>query len=234
MDIITRVEAQAQGLTHYFTGIPCRNGHVSVRGVKKWNCLECDRNQKAAERVRDPERVRLNEKKTADKHRDKKRAFTKEWRAANKEYTIQKDRERYARLKSDPEKLARRNAVTRAYWKRQREQCTPRAVEMKLRARMYQALLRAGTNKKASTAMLIGCTPQELRDYLELQFLPGMTWDNWTTDGWHVDHIRPCASFDLTDPEQQRECFHFSNLQPLWAEDNFRKSDKLEPARMAA
>jgi hypothetical protein len=55
-----------------------------------------------------------------------------------------------------------------------------------------------------------------------------MTWENRSK--WHVDHIRPCASFNLFDPAQQAACFHFSNLQPLWAADNIRKSDKWTPA----
>jgi hypothetical protein len=96
-----------------------------------------------------------------------------------------------------------------------------------LRARVAQALKWSGVKKSAKTFELIGCTVPELRAHLETQFLPGMTWDNWTRDGWHVDHIRPCASFDLTDPEQQRACFHYTNLQPLWWEDNLRKGAKL-------
>ena len=74
----------------------------------------------------------------------------------------------------------------------------------------------------------MGCTTDELVAHLEKQFTPGMTWDNWAYRGWHIDHIRPCASFDLADPEQQRECFHYTNLQPLWAVDNMRKSDNWE------
>ncbi len=53
-----------------------------------------------------------------------------------------------------------------------------------------------------------------------------MTWDNYGE--WHIDHIKPCALFDFTKEEQQRECFHYTNLQPLWAKDNMRKSDKYE------
>ena len=55
-----------------------------------------------------------------------------------------------------------------------------------------------------------------------------MSWDNYGTHGWHIDHIRPCASFDLSDEEQQKICFHYTNLQPLWAEDNLKKSKKWE------
>jgi len=68
---------------------------------------------------------------------------------------------------------------------------------------------------------LIGCSAEELVAHLEAQFTEGMTWENYGE--WHVDHVRPCASFDLTDPAQQRQCFHHTNLQPLWAEENLTK-----------
>ena len=51
-----------------------------------------------------------------------------------------------------------------------------------------------------------------------------MNWDNYGQ--WHIDHIRPCASFNLLDPIEQKICFHYTNLQPLWAEDNLKKSNK--------
>jgi hypothetical protein len=69
--------------------------------------------------------------------------------------------------------------------------------------------------------------------YLEEKFVDGMTWENYGnpngdhTGGWHIDHIVPCASFDLTDPEQQKECFHYTNLQPLWAFDNMSKGSNI-------
>jgi hypothetical protein len=93
-----------------------------------------------------------------------------------------------------------------------------------LRRRVQRAL--KGTCKSARTLGLLGCTVEEFRAHLESQFKPGMTWENQGYCGWHVDHIRPCASFDLTDPEQQRICFHYTNLQPLWAEENMRKGAK--------
>ncbi len=82
--------------------------------------------------------------------------------------------------------------------------------------------------KAHKTTDLIGCTVDELRQHLEARFTDDMSWDNYGRDGWHIDHIRPCASFDLTDPKQQRQCFHYTNLQPLWAADNIRKGAKCE------
>lgn len=62
-----------------------------------------------------------------------------------------------------------------------------------------------------------------------------MTWDNWGNDegDWSIDHILPCALFDLTDAAQQHTCFHHSNLQPLWHIENVMKNDKLEDGRRA-
>jgi hypothetical protein len=91
-----------------------------------------------------------------------------------------------------------------------------------------RAIANANSSKSAKTMDLIGCTFAELRAHLESHFAEGMSWDNWGLKGWHIDHIRPCASFDLSDPEQQRQCFHWSNLQPLWAMENIRKAARWE------
>lgn len=85
---------------------------------------------------------------------------------------------------------------------------------------------RKGARKSDTTIKLLGCSYAEFIPHFEKQFKPGMTWENRGLLGWHIDHIRPCANFDLTDPEQQRICFHFTNLQPLWAADNLRKGTK--------
>lgn len=79
----------------------------------------------------------------------------------------------------------------------------------------------------ARTVDLLGCSVAELRVHIEAKFLPGMGWDNHTHKGWHLDHVIPCSAWDLTDPEQQRRCFHFSNLQPLWASDNMHKGARV-------
>lgn len=95
-----------------------------------------------------------------------------------------------------------------------------------LRTRLWAAL--KGKTKSASTLELLGCTVEYLKFHLQSQFTEGMSWDNYGKNGWEIDHFIPIKSFDLTDPAQQRECFHWTNLQPLWAEDNRSKGAKLE------
>lgn len=97
-------------------------------------------------------------------------------------------------------------------------------LDSNLRRRIHHAL--KGTSKSSSAASLLGCDINFFREYIESKFLPGMSWDNYGLRGWHVDHIKPCASFDLTNPQEQVICFHYSNLRPLWAKDNLSKGKK--------
>lgn len=92
-----------------------------------------------------------------------------------------------------------------------------------LRSRVGLAL--KGKNKSAATEALLGICADECRKYIEGLFTEGMSWNS----NIHIDHIVPCASFDLSDPEQQRRCFHYTNLQPLWGPDNLKKSAKWTP-----
>lgn len=78
---------------------------------------------------------------------------------------------------------------------------------------------------------LTGCDIDYLMYHIQEQFTKGMSWDNHGRGNkgrkeWHIDHIRPCDSFDLRKPAQQRKCFHYSNLQPLWRDDNLTKGSK--------
>ena len=116
----------------------------------------------------------------------------------------------------------RLRVVRREYERRRTRGDVKFAVMRRLRARLLASLRRSYADKSGRTQELMGCSREELLHHLESKFKPGMTWENRHL--WHIDHIRPCASFDLTDPAQQRACFHFSNLQPLWAEENLRKS----------
>lgn len=95
-----------------------------------------------------------------------------------------------------------------------------------IRARIGMAI--KGKIKTSKSLELLGCSIAKLKEYLSSKFQPGMTWDNhgFGNDKWHIDHIKPCSSFDLSDSGQQKECFHYSNLQPLWQKDNLTKGNK--------
>jgi hypothetical protein len=90
-----------------------------------------------------------------------------------------------------------------------------------------QAIKSQSVSKCADSFKLLGATGKEVFDYITSLLKPGMTWDNYGRYGRHIDHIKPCSSFDLSDPKQQMECFNYKNLQPLWAEENLFKSDKI-------
>jgi hypothetical protein len=146
----------------------------------------------------------------------------KEYREKNKE-RILKYFEEYRKKPGYKEKF---NLYMKNYMNNKLKTDPNFKLTMQLRHRIYLALKVKGISKSKRTMKLLGCTVEELWKHLESKFQPGMTKENYGK--WHVDHIRPCASFDLTDPEQQSICFHYTNLQPLWAKDNIRKGSKYE------
>ena len=100
-----------------------------------------------------------------------------------------------------------------------------------LRSRIQKAIKSQATEKAAKSTELIGCSIEHFRAHIESQFTEGMTWENhgnWDKDipRWHIDHILPCAKFNLEDPEEQKKCFNWTNMQPLWAKDNLAKGSK--------
>ena len=93
-----------------------------------------------------------------------------------------------------------------------------------LRKRIWDAL--KFNYKSASTLKLLGCSLEFFKSYYESKFTKGMSLAKVMNGEIHCDHIRPCASFDLSKPEEQRRCFHYTNLQPLWAKENLSKGAK--------
>lgn len=181
----------------------------------------------------------------------KRRAYARQpkpWKRINPQ-VVKKEAARLAAAARKTERASRpkRTAMDRYYAnheeskRRSRENAkklylrTPKGSNLHLRrllrSRICNAIVRQSadtsrTDRKAMPTMqLVGCTVAQLRAHLERQFKPGMTWDN--LGAWHIDHIKPCASFDLSDPDQQRACFHYTNLQPLWARENLSKSDRI-------
>lgn len=198
---ITRKHAMQRGLKFYYVGTCCKKGHFAVHRVSG-GCFECQRsryNYRGIKSLHGKCPIKMEAKR--QRHLGKMRAIrqTEDARQRRNAY----ERERYAKL-SQEKKIA-----------------------SILRSRIYAALRIGSGNRAAKTMELIGCSVNQLKEHIEAQWDEGMSWENWSLAGWHIDHIRPCASFDLTDPEQQRQCFHYSNLQPLWAADNIRKGAKV-------
>ncbi len=111
-------------------------------------------------------------------------------------------------------------------YEKKRKQTDPIFKLMKtLRSRLGNALKYKSAKKKLSTLDLTGCSVAFLKEYLEKMFKDGMTWENHGS--WHIDHIIPCSSFNLIDVDEQKKCFHYTNLQPLWAEENLKKGSKI-------
>jgi len=158
------------------------------------------RYRKNAEEIKLKERLRRQ--RDPQRYRDRHNNNQKRWRAKNKE---------------------RVRAIYRRHMTKKRRTDVLFALKCVVRERILCAVSRQGSRKSSRTIDLIGCTVAELARHLESKFLPGMTWENRGANGWHIDHIIPIAKFDLSDPQQQAAAFHYTNLQPLWAEDNRRK-----------
>ena len=180
-----------------------------------------------------PERLRESVLKTeakqkADPEFEKRRYQQRLARlAANPELAARrKETKRRANQKWGAATIAERRPKIREYARAKYQEDLSFRIAHNHRCRVVSALRKQAAVKKGTSLELLGTSIEEARLFIESQFKEGMNWDNWAHDGWHLDHIRPCASFDLTDPEQQRQCFHYTNLQPLWAEDNLRKSDQ--------
>jgi len=171
------------------------------------DCNHCLREYRASEK-RKAQMTQYNKEywvKTKDVQTEQHR----QWKAANRERVNAYGRE-YMRI----------------WGKHQRETNPQYKITKNMRCRLWHAVKAQGTDKTARTFELVGCSSTELMQHLEAQFAEGMTWENYGE--WHVDHIKPCAAFDLTCPEQQKTCFHFSNLQPLWGPDNCSKGAQYE------
>jgi hypothetical protein len=207
--------------------------------------------QKSAKR-KDPKWLSARRKwETSPKNMTRRRARDKKRYAEDKLYRADK-KKRTAARRSEPGGQARNRAQAKAWrekfpekkrassarydkanrpkirkymrtYKRRRLATDPAfKISEYLRRRVRLAL--AGTPKSGTTENLVGCSWEQLREWIEAMFQPNMAWKNYGE--WEVDHIIPCAKFDLTDPEQQRACFHYSNLQPLWGKDNRIKGSR--------
>ena len=144
-------------------------------------------------------------KKSREKYKDVRLAYARNWKMKNKD---------------------RNRAYNISYIKKRCKNDPSFRLALVLRARIRDAI-KDCKDKTKLTKELLGCTIDEAKQWIESQLKEGMSWDNYGIYGWHIDHIIPCAAFDLTKLEEQKKCFHYSNLQPLWAKDNLTKGARI-------
>ena len=199
-----------------------------------------------AYRTANPDKIKAKNKAYRTANRDKIKAKNKAYRTANID-KIKANDKAYRTANIDKIKandkayyeanIDKTKAQHKAYYEANRDKIKDRQnnriktdiqykLSRRLRSRLYHAL--QGNQKTGSAVRDLGCSIDELRLYLESKFQSGMSWDNWSFYGWHIDHIKPLASFDLTDRQQLLLACHYTNLQPLWATDNLSKGDRTE------
>jgi len=177
--------------------------------------------------VNNPERKAAHKRKHAVAVRTRKESEALEYFEANKtEILAAKAERRQQQAEATKMTMKARNEHHKrqfgvSYVTTRRRENPYLMLRARLDARVKKLIKKGLLSAKPKTDAVIGCSGVELCFHIEGLFLPGMTWGNRRL--WHIDHVRPCNTFDLLDPAQQATCFHYSNLRPLWAQDNMRR-----------
>jgi hypothetical protein len=222
LDIISRREAKEKELTFYFTGKPCKHGHLTDRRVADGQCQECNRERArvySQEKYKNnPESQKNYQKKRYQSDPEFHKTYAKEYRKNNKKKVRDANR---IYCENNREKM---NEYFREHIRLRKTVDVNFKLSLSLRDRLNKAI--KGDWKAGSAVNDLGCSIDELKRRLESQFTSEMSWINYGKY-WTIDHIKPLASFDLTDREQFLEACHYTNLQPLYWLDNIIKGDKL-------
>ena len=211
-----------------------RQSHCKVcrtAATRKWRTDNPEK-KRAADckyRLANSEKCRATGRKWRAANREKRREVSHKYRVDNREKCRESARKRHAASPEKHKEADRRWHLAHSGQRRERYRNNLQyRLECRLRHRAYKAV--KGNFKAGSAVRDLGCLIPYFKTYLEMQFQPGMTWKNYGNRGWHIDHIRPLASFDLTDRAQFLEAVHYTNLQPMWAEDNRSKGAKMPEA----
>jgi hypothetical protein len=186
---------------------------------------------------------KLESKIYRDKHPEKRKKTISKYYSNNKEI-IKEKHLNYKSLNHEKIKEIKNNSYHKNKDKHKERIKQYRQTKKKERAKYQKMLLETNiiykisqlcrsrilklinkTTKNEKSFNIIGCSPEFLKEYLEKQFKDGMSWDNYGFYGWHIDHIIPLSSAK-TEEEVYKLC-HYTNLQPLWAEDNLKKGSKI-------
>lgn len=169
---------------------------------------------------------KLYDKEKYQQNRKNKLTLSKKYYINNKESKIAYQMQ-YYRLNKN--RILSNISNNREKFNKYRKNKVETDINFKLSIRLRQRINDALNNnvKVGSAVKDLGCTLGELRIYLESKFQPGMNWDNYGYYGWHIDHIIPLSNFDLTDRSEFLKACHYTNLQPMWMEDNLVKHKKI-------
>jgi hypothetical protein len=191
-------------------------------------CKNCTRLRINNYRQKNTNKVNQWNRETYYRNITKHRETKKKYREINKETLKVKEKiyrdnnkEKINKYYYDNRKTLCKKALDRIQTRRKNDIMF--RIKLSLRARVYSFLKKNEITKKNRTFELVGCNPNELKEFLEKKFVDGMCWENYGK--WHIDHIIPLSSAK-TEEEIYKLC-HYSNLQPLWATDNLRKSNKI-------
>lgn len=204
-----------------YIGRSCKRGHYGLRYKRTRNCVACHK-ATAAERYR----------RYRDKNPERSRESVRRYQASEKGVIVieayKKSEARRASLKrynsSEKKKIASsKYCKTEKYKEYVKGQLTKPTVFLarSLRDRVRHILKRGKGKRPGSAVRDLGCSLEFFRGYIEAKFDSPMSWDNY--GGWHLDHIKPLARFDLSNREQFLQAVHYTNYQPLWAADNWKK-----------
>ena len=189
-----------------------------VRAYEKTN-REKINHQTRIDRAKNPEKYRTKAKKYRIENKEKLNAARREYAAKNRAL-YQAYNSKYRTVNKN-----RLREEYKIYRKKREETDINFKIATRLRSRLYKAI--KDSAKKGSAVNDLGCSISFLKQHLESLFSFGMSWENYGK--WHVDHIKPLVSFDLTIREQFLKACHFTNLQPLWAKDNISKGKNHQP-----
>lgn len=187
-------------------------------------CKKCNSERGKKYVKENPKKVLEQQKKWRDKNPEWVYNRHKKWREENNELSNEIRRNW---LNKNPEKRKeyRENYKLRKHERRKERRDNDPVFNLtnRMRCRLWKYLKTLNITKTNKTFQIVGCSPQFLKEHLESQFVNGMNWDN--RNEWHIDHIIPLSSAK-TEEELYSLC-HYTNLQPLWAEENIKKSNKI-------
>ena len=194
----------------------------SKKGGIRTTCKDCDAIVGRAYRQNNKEHLREKNRRWRKENPEASNAIYARYRATEKRRKVAREWASNDR-KENPEKS---REYQRKYQSEQRASNIQYVLAKRLRERLRVKV--KGLTKSGSAVGDLGCTLEELKVYLGAMFRPGMTWGKVMSQEIHIDHIVPLSSFDLTDREQLIKACHYTNLQPLWAEENLRKHNKTQ------